>query len=1170
MRKRIIWTAVCLALCLAVSAFGGAAAERTERTDTVEKEFSFQFRVDPEEAERQYLNGLFGLPTTPEEDLPKARGTAGGDSFKQGSREKILYTTLRSRVEQVAAGTLTSTKFIFDDNSDGFEATAFTAQDLGLKSSELFGSDGQPSAAATEKIWDMISPWVGNVANAVLYDCPYETFWRNSGYGIAINRTWYLDGENQPTEPIVVTSVTVKIGVSAEYQDESAGKDAPYTVNGSKINSAISAVNNAQAIIDSNAGLGDYDKLRAYKDAIRGLTDYNYPAATPGYPYGDPWQMVYVFDGDPETKVVCEGYSKAFYYLCDKSTWSSSEAVETICVSGHMWTRNGNEWSPGAHMWNIVRLNGKYYLADVTNSGNTGLFLDGYDGMLNDKIYIYKTGITQYGYSFDDGTIALYQSNGWLALEAEAAVYPNQTATTNAVWGISSTEVLPGEEFTVYVTYDGQELYDIVLRMVQGDRIIRYNGDGNSIYGTFSAANSTEPISIRCMGRPLDSSVYTDEEIYCGALTVNPGREAPVPVITMTGGRATTTDGLLRFRITPEAPDSGDYSDVRYEITPVGEGGGRLSAIDGDFTAGTTQTLTMEQVAETGLYIAENITFRLEARAYGPGYESATATSPKIYVTGKRDEGFTITGEYMTGIETAQMAAGEDNLLTVTAPDGVDSIRVFDGNAWSSYSIDMGNEILIAGYYEETADVPLVARYTTAAGENRYSNVIFTDYVETPEPPAPIAPESIMPGEDAVIIIPATEGADGYNITVRPWNGDNIYEIDSPQPGTFVIPAAVFADGFDGAIFIDIYANPEGGGTEELYWDYFAYTVEAYTGMQTLTIYEGAYDDGLLTIDLSVTDAERVIVQEKDYMDGGQMPIPYWTTICVADNPGATVDVRPKARKEHLIRAAVKKNGVWSAWSPVIEATTPIHGWCNESIEWTLSDSGKLTISGTGEIPFIYDMDDPWYDLAEEITEIEIGNGITGTGNSTFYHCTNLTTVTIPATLTSIGENAFGECEKLTTITAGSGQRTEHKRCYDGIIKEFSLPGTVTEIGYCAFIDTPAFGVNTILSASFRIPRDTGKIEAYAFFGIPVTSVQMQTYGLDSCEIEDYAFGNCTSLRYFQADDWGEAVSYSIAEHAFDGCTNLTFIGEYNDQLRQYAEDHGFTYLENEAVWGNG
>ena len=37
-----------------------------------------------------------------------------------------------------------------------------------------------------------------------------------------------------------------------------------------------------------------------------------------GLPYGDPWQLIYVFDDDPDTNVVCEGYAKAFKYEADE------------------------------------------------------------------------------------------------------------------------------------------------------------------------------------------------------------------------------------------------------------------------------------------------------------------------------------------------------------------------------------------------------------------------------------------------------------------------------------------------------------------------------------------------------------------------------------------------------------------------------------------------------------------------------------------------------------------------------------------------------------------------------------------------------------------------------------------------------------------------------------
>ena len=64
--------------------------------------------------------------------------------------------------------------------------------------------------------------------------------------------------------------------------------------------------------------------------------------------------MIWVFDGDNSTKVVCEGYAKAFQYLCEKST----PQIKCYNVTG---TMGGN------HMWNVVEVGNARYLVDVTN-----------------------------------------------------------------------------------------------------------------------------------------------------------------------------------------------------------------------------------------------------------------------------------------------------------------------------------------------------------------------------------------------------------------------------------------------------------------------------------------------------------------------------------------------------------------------------------------------------------------------------------------------------------------------------------------------------------------------------------------------------------------------------------------------------------------------------------
>lgn len=56
-------------------------------------------------------------------------------------------------------------------------------------------------------------------------------------------------------------------------------------------------------------------------------------------------------------KVVCEGYAKAFKYILD------SLNIECILVSGNATNSTGKT---EAHMWNYVKLDGKWYAVDVT------------------------------------------------------------------------------------------------------------------------------------------------------------------------------------------------------------------------------------------------------------------------------------------------------------------------------------------------------------------------------------------------------------------------------------------------------------------------------------------------------------------------------------------------------------------------------------------------------------------------------------------------------------------------------------------------------------------------------------------------------------------------------------------------------------------------------------
>ncbi len=99
----------------------------------------------------------------------------------------------------------------------------------------------------------------------------------------------------------------------------------------------------AQKIIDEALEIDDlFERVVYLHDAITHNTDYTSSGGE------------YKRDADGPLlngKALCEGYSKAFAYLCQ------SVGIECICVEGS---------SEGDHMWNMVKLEGKWYHVDVT------------------------------------------------------------------------------------------------------------------------------------------------------------------------------------------------------------------------------------------------------------------------------------------------------------------------------------------------------------------------------------------------------------------------------------------------------------------------------------------------------------------------------------------------------------------------------------------------------------------------------------------------------------------------------------------------------------------------------------------------------------------------------------------------------------------------------------
>ena len=332
-----------------------------------------------------------------------------------------VYRQLKEFIAKIAAGEQTTTVYSTLLRWEDLPQTAWTAEELGVDSVVLEnGTTANPEAQ--QAVYEIIGyhpEILPEIVGYLLYDCPYDLYWfdKTAGYSYSPGCKLFVEERNgEKVLALQPTQVRLFFTVAGAYAPEGAADE--YITDPAKTAAASAATVNARQIVADQAGRSDYEKLIAYRDAICELVGYNYEAAAGGVAYGDPWQIVYVFDGDPATNVVCEGYAKAFQYLFDQSSFAGD--LSSRMVTGLMGYRQA---SLERHMWNVVTMeDGANYLVDVTNSDTGmagyggGLFLSG--GSWSDIDGGYRLpGAGNLLFSYDSDTYGIY-SQEQLALSA--------------------------------------------------------------------------------------------------------------------------------------------------------------------------------------------------------------------------------------------------------------------------------------------------------------------------------------------------------------------------------------------------------------------------------------------------------------------------------------------------------------------------------------------------------------------------------------------------------------------------------------------------------------------------------------------------------------------------------------------------------------------------------
>ena len=198
------------------------------------------------------------------------------------------------------------------------------------------------------------------------------------------------------------------------------------------------------------------------------------------------------------------------------------------------------------------------------------------------------------------------------------------------------------------------------------------------------------------------------------------------------------------------------------------------------------------------------------------------------------------------------------------------------------------------------------------------------------------------------------------------------------------------------------------------------------------------------------------------------------------------------------------------------------------------------------------------------LTSITLPSSVTSIGEYAFYYCSGLTSITLPSSVTSIGNYAFSDCESLTSIDLPESLTSIGEEafyyCYE--LTSITIPANVTSIGSSAFSQcinlismvvesgNPVYdsrnNCNAIIETATNtlthgckttvIPNDITSIGSSAFEGCgSLTSITLPS---SVTSIGEYAFYYCSGLTSITLPS---SVT-SIGNYAFSDCESLTSI----------------------------
>lgn len=204
-------------------------------------------------------------------------------------------------------------------------------------------------------------------------------------------------------------------------------------------------------------------------------------------------------------------------------------------------------------------------------------------------------------------------------------------------------------------------------------------------------------------------------------------------------------------------------------------------------------------------------------------------------------------------------------------------------------------------------------------------------------------------------------------------------------------------------------------------------------------------------------------------------------------------------------------------------------GTCGENLNWTVLGSGKLTISGTGDMTHYSMSNAPWYNYSQALTAIVIEPGVTGIGSNAFQDCVRVESASLPGSLTQIGKNAFMRCRALKEVRVPDGiTGLENAVFYECTsLRRVELPESIT------FIGSEAFRSCTALTG-ISLPKGVSSINYMAFSNSGLEEI---TFPVSFSLFDGMCFSSCEKLSRIRflgpAPDGGNGCFWGVTATAY-------------------------------------